>query len=591
IQGNIADNATVIFSQLSAGSYDGVLRGAGVLTKTGQAALTMTGTSPFTGATQLNQGALYVNGSIAASHVFVHAGTTLGGSGTVGDVTLSGGIIAPGNSIGTLHVSGNLDLNGGTYQAEVDTGGNSDMIAVTGTATLTGGSLLVKPQDGTYGSVDYTILTADGGIDGTFSSVTSALTFLTPTLTYDANDVKLNLTRNNVDLASIASSGNQRSVASVLSALINADPATFKSLTDNLYLLSDADARRALSSLGGVQNTYIQTLASIDHRFHQLLFGRASMMEPTAGLFDLSPSMMLASASMDPATESAMAATSDHKATRRRGAWVQGITNFGSVDATADTSSADLKANSLVLGADTDVQDWVVGVAASLGTGSTSESGASQDFNSYRLAAYAGWQQADRYFNALVDFGTFSTDAQRQIIIGALASVARSHYNITGVSASVEFGHTLPVKLPVKLIPYVGVDIRSDTRGGFTESGAGFANLAAQSDSINSFRTTFGLRTTYHFTSQAGTDMMPYAYLAYVRELDSGVPGMQAAFTIAPTSQFVVHGADIARNRFRLGLGITGQVKPRISINAGYAGEFSSTDNYQSLSATVKWRW
>ena len=53
------------------------------------------------------------------------------------------------------------------------------------------------PALGAYGpSTTYTILTANGGRTGTFASATSSLPFLIPSLSYDANDVFLTLTRN-----------------------------------------------------------------------------------------------------------------------------------------------------------------------------------------------------------------------------------------------------------------------------------------------------------------------------------------------------------------------------------------------------------
>ena len=63
-------------------------------------------------------------------------GGTLGGNGTVGNlVVASGGTVAPGNSIGTLTVSGNYSQTGGVYQVEVNSAGQNDKIVATGTAT------------------------------------------------------------------------------------------------------------------------------------------------------------------------------------------------------------------------------------------------------------------------------------------------------------------------------------------------------------------------------------------------------------------------------------------------------------------------
>ena len=60
----------------------------------------LTGTSTYSGLTDVQGGQLSVRGVITNSAVQVESGATLGGSGTIhGTVTvLSGGILAPGNS-------------------------------------------------------------------------------------------------------------------------------------------------------------------------------------------------------------------------------------------------------------------------------------------------------------------------------------------------------------------------------------------------------------------------------------------------------------------------------------------------------------
>ncbi len=56
--------------------------------------------------------------------------------------------------------------------------------------------MAVTGVDGDYEvSTDYTILNADGGLNGEFDDVAVNLTFLTPSLSYTANGVVLNVSR------------------------------------------------------------------------------------------------------------------------------------------------------------------------------------------------------------------------------------------------------------------------------------------------------------------------------------------------------------------------------------------------------------
>jgi autotransporter-associated beta strand protein len=77
----------------------------GSLTKIGSGTLDLTGTNTYTGTTRVG-GMLKVDGSIT-SNTFVHSGGTLAGTGTVhGDVANNGGTVSPGDSPGTLTITG-----------------------------------------------------------------------------------------------------------------------------------------------------------------------------------------------------------------------------------------------------------------------------------------------------------------------------------------------------------------------------------------------------------------------------------------------------------------------------------------------------
>lgn len=206
--------------------------------------------SGFTGSTSVSDGAYLTFGenagtyngdvSVSSSGVFsadntisgtvtVNDGGTLQGSGTVGGVVINdGATLAPGNSIGTLNVAGNVAFAVGSfYDVEADSNGNSDLTHATGTATLTGGTV----QMYTYPSVSesfaldtpYTILTADGGVVGTFSDITVHSPFLDGALTYDANNVYATASRNNVSFISAATTPNTNALARMLDGQMQGD--------------------------------------------------------------------------------------------------------------------------------------------------------------------------------------------------------------------------------------------------------------------------------------------------------------------------------------------------------------------------------
>ncbi|WP_407115638.1 autotransporter domain-containing protein [Bradyrhizobium sp. LMG 9283] len=142
--------------------------------------------------------------------VTVASGGTFGGIGTVGMTTVNGGTLAPGNPTGTLTVSGDLTFTSASrYMVQVS-GGSNGFAVVTGAATLGGATVVVVPT----GSIakHYTILTATT-LPDTFNPVVAGLSSnLKPVLSYDPNNVFLDLSLSYGSGLSV----NQQNVANVL---------------------------------------------------------------------------------------------------------------------------------------------------------------------------------------------------------------------------------------------------------------------------------------------------------------------------------------------------------------------------------------
>jgi autotransporter-associated beta strand protein len=112
-------------------------------TKVGTGTVTLSGNNTYTGTTTVSAGSLIVNGnqSGATGVLTVAANATLGGSGTIGGPTTISGILAPGNSIGTLTVANDVTWNSGNswvFELGAVAGpsilspGSSDLLAITG---------------------------------------------------------------------------------------------------------------------------------------------------------------------------------------------------------------------------------------------------------------------------------------------------------------------------------------------------------------------------------------------------------------------------------------------------------------------------
>ncbi|HYG22642.1 MAG TPA: LamG-like jellyroll fold domain-containing protein [Verrucomicrobiae bacterium] len=110
--------------------------------KAGAGTLTLSSTNTYTNTTTVSAGTLRLNGFNGTSPITVASGATLGGRGfTRGAVTIqSGARLSPGDPIGRLTITNNLNLNAGsTLVMELDRSmPTNDMLDVTGLFTRSG---------------------------------------------------------------------------------------------------------------------------------------------------------------------------------------------------------------------------------------------------------------------------------------------------------------------------------------------------------------------------------------------------------------------------------------------------------------------
>jgi autotransporter-associated beta strand protein len=145
-------------------------------------------TNTYTGPTTVSGGILDVDGVQPQSPVLVGSSGTLGGTGTVGSVTVAAnGTINPAGPgpAGTLTVSGNVQFNAGSIFA-VDLNGTTsadyDRLNVTGSVNVTGSASITVNSSGLSAPphTRFTIVQANGGVTGAAFTVATSPFFLVP---------------------------------------------------------------------------------------------------------------------------------------------------------------------------------------------------------------------------------------------------------------------------------------------------------------------------------------------------------------------------------------------------------------------------
>jgi autotransporter-associated beta strand protein len=188
--------STTVSGVIRDGGVSGGIGGA--LVKAGTGIMTLSGVNTYTGPTTMNAGAVIVNGSIASSSLTtVNSGAALLGSGTVGSTVINaGGFLVPGpvGVPGNMTVAGNLALQSGAFYVVQVNPTTAATTNVSGTASLAG-TVMATFAPGSYVSRSYAILTAAGGVTGTFDALA---TFGLPPnfgtrLNYTGNTALLNL--------------------------------------------------------------------------------------------------------------------------------------------------------------------------------------------------------------------------------------------------------------------------------------------------------------------------------------------------------------------------------------------------------------
>lgn len=565
-------------------SFSGALTGAGGLTKTGSGTLTLTGTSSYSGSTRVQAGKLVVNGSIANSVVTLDAGT-LAGSGTVGGIVANGGgTVAPGNSIGTLTVSGNVSFaSGSTYQVEVNAAGQSDRIVASGTATLSGGTVEVLAESGNYAaSTSYTILTASGGVSGQFSTVTSNLAFLTPSLSYGGTSVTLTMSRNQTLFFDVAASRNQGGIAVAAEALGAGNP-----VYDALVSGTAAEARAGFDLLSGEAHAQ-----AVSVRLGESALVREAILGRLRGpLLTMPGGQVAASFSADlPGRKSGVALPAPRFAPRYV-LWGEAIGGAGNTSGDGNAAGLSRRTGGAILGADLKLYDTGasslrVGIAggytqsrfdldARLSTGKL-ESG--------HAALYAGARFGQLRLDAGLAYSWGESDIRRQVAIRGFGDLLRSQRPGSVAQGFTELGYAFAFQ-GIALEPFAQLALLRVSSDATTEQG-GAAALRLFSSEQNLGFATLGLRAEAQILA---TPFFARALLGWRHGFGDLTPQALTAFA-SGTTPSRVFAAPIDRNALTAEAGLDWRAGRNTTLGLTYAATIGERSRDHALKGRVEMR-
>ncbi|MDX2234145.1 MAG: autotransporter outer membrane beta-barrel domain-containing protein [Hyphomonadaceae bacterium] len=505
---------------------------------------------------EVNDGVSLNIGSTGFTGVaFINPGGELVGVGEVEAIVIRGAAsVSPGNSIGTINVTGNVDFSSATtYNVEVSPLG-SDQIVADGAVTLAGGAVAVTGEDGVdlaagAAPASYVILSGGAGVTGTFATLTENLRFYDPSLAYTPTQVLLVMNRVGADFQSVALTPNQIAIGDVLyDALLPASGDFLQVMRTSFPGLSAAGVRQGLDTLSGPIHGWAPVAAS------------EVALQVSRGVAD------------SPTVDDGGYAF-----------WVNGLYGTLEADASATAVGAESTTQGATFGATLGLSN-TLNVSAFAGyaiADADDDAGGSLDGDSYFFGAQVRFQPLDG-----VDLGVQAgylnqnTDVSRRIAIGALRRNASATYNIKGRFIAGDAAWMRSAGPRVRYGVFGEAVLGLYESDGFTEAGAGSVSLVGAGPNFRRITARAGLRV-------AGDVGWVRPHLEAGVQLDGDDRRARASLRLAGLAdQFTVVGPQLQETSPFVSAGASFALSENITGTLRYDGAFG--DDARSQAAMAK---
>jgi autotransporter-associated beta strand protein len=563
-------DVTVNFSGTS--SWNNAISGAGGLIKQGSGRLNLDVVDSYTGLTQVQGGTLAVFAlsspvQIGAQGTLMSADTPQNPVGiTVNNSVTNAGVLVV--SQGNVNVTGNYVQQGNGRMA-VSLG---SQLSVNGTATLSGGDLYVYGANSNYTLNSHTtVLTAAGGLTGTFSALSTAPSVaLIATLNYDPNSAWLNVQQVNL-------------------SQIQGLPFTAASY---------GAAQRAQSAFEQI-NTQLQGEASGTPASAAFIAGAASLQHAVStdvmqhSLASLSGQLHAASAAMTfEAIDAGTRALSDRFDSLldapKAGSWAQSLGYHGGMSRSGYENVGYDLSGSLV-GEDYRIgSNGIAGYALgqSQGLGRLIESADQGHSHALEGMLYGGVVRGAWYTMGRFGIGSYRETMRRQLELGnQFAGVASDINGRYGVAYG-ESGYRLALGR-TQFTPYMSLQYAQIQRDGFNELGAYGFGLKSAAQSTARWQAGAGLRATHDWALARGGSLRLQGRMLWQQSF--GLRGEVFDASFSGINQFApLGGVGLSRYGGVFGTTLDWRMTPRASLQLGYDQYLAQRQ--QSKMATASFR-
>jgi autotransporter-associated beta strand protein len=609
LQGNIVDNANVTFAQATDGNYAGVMSGTGSLIKLSAGNLILAGANTYTGATTVTGGTLTVNGSLR-SPVTAGAAGRLSGVGSInGNVNVLG-TLAPGNAAslyGTLTVRGDLQLSAGSVLlVNTNADGRNSRVNVTGSANMAG-SISVLAGSGNYSAnTQYTVLSAGNGLTAAGpTAVTTDLAFLTPTVSSDANNLYVTLTRNSTSFSKVTKMSNERATAGYLDSLAQSAggapvaaagiQGSAAQVLDQITQMTAAQARNSFSQLAGSDLTRLSRVSQVNtSRLLTMLDDHLSD-AATPGADPGAPQFKANEADLYAQSRGMALAASAVQG----GLWARSLSTRGSETSRASIAADETPArvdwfgDGLALGFD----QWVapnvlVGAVASYTSSHADLNSTHTSQGTVRtpqVTVYGGLTDGQLGVRAMFGYAHDFYDSERVLTFGSATSRTTAFHGANELSAYTETNYTLGLG-DYRLQPLVGLRYIGVGEGAYSENG-GIGSLAVDARQTHSLASDVGFRLSRPLPAalNGGVELRTvwtHDYIAQLAQMTARLAGDSSG------NSFNADGGAAERNALLVGASVNTRLRGNLSAHFDYNATLrADTGVQQFMTAAVSYVW